>query len=200
MGSGDEVPDALRQLGAAVDLLDSSALASGNLDSYSAILIGIRAYAVRPDLIAHNQRLLDYAARGGHVIVQYQTQEYDKNFGPYPYTQGRGAEEVSEEDSPVTLLLPSHSVFTTPNRITTADFDHWVEQRGSKFFTTWDNRWTPLMETHDTEQPPQRGIWLEAKTGKGLYTYCALAFYRQVPFAVPGAARILANLVSRKAD
>ncbi|GAB4368466.1 MAG: PIG-L family deacetylase [Bryobacter sp.] len=197
MGSGDEVPEALRQLGVAVDLLDAAALSSADLARYNAVVVGIRAYAVREDLRANNQRLLDYASQGGHVLVQYQTQEYDRNFGPFPYTQGRGAEEVSEEDAPVTLLAPEHPALTTPNRITAADFAGWVEQRGSKFFSTWDAGWTPLVETHDTGQAPQRGVWLEAKTGKGLYTYCALALYRQTPFAVPGAARLLANLVSR---
>lgn len=196
MGSGDEVPEGLRQLGLAVDLLDAGAVATGDLSKYDTILVGIRAYAVREDLRTHNQRLLDFAAKGGTVVVQYQTQEYDKNFGPLPYTQGRGAEEVSEENAPVTLLAPDHRVFQYPNRIGTADFAGWVEQRGSKFFTTWDARWTPLVETHDTGQAPQRGVCLAAPVGKGNYVYCALAFYRQLPFGVPGAARLLANLVS----
>ncbi len=196
MGSGDEVPEGLRQLGLAVDLLDPAAVATGDLSKYDTILVGIRAYAVREDLRTHNRRLLDFAARGGNVVVQYQTQEYDKNFGPLPYTQGRGAEEVSEENAPVTMLAPDHRAFQYPNRITSADFENWVEQRGSKFFTTWDAGWTPLLETHDTGQAPQKGVCLAAPVGKGNYVYCALAFYRQLPFGVPGAARLLANLLS----
>lgn len=196
MGSGDEVPEGLRQLGLPVELLDASAVAGGDLSKYDTLLVGIRAYAVREDLRVHNQRLLDFAAKGGTVVVQYQTQEYDRNFGPLPYSQGRGAEEVSEENAAVALLAPDHRVFQFPNRIQAADFAGWVEQRGSKFFTTWDAGWTPLVETHDTGQAPQRGVCLAAPVGKGNYVYCALAFYRQLPFGVPGAARLLANLVS----
>jgi LmbE family N-acetylglucosaminyl deacetylase len=196
MGSGDEVPEALRQFGIPVTLLDANALASADLSRFSAILVGIRAYAVREDLKAHNQRLIDYAKAGGNVVVQYQTQEYDRNYAAFPYSQGRGAEEVSEEDAPVTLLEPNHPAFQRPNRITPADFSGWVEQRGSKFFTTWDAAWTPLLETHDQEQAPQKGVCLVSQPGKGFYSYCSLAFYRQLPFAVPGAARLLVNLLS----
>lgn len=196
MGSGDEVPEGLRQLGLPVDLLSEASLATGDLNRYSTILIGIRAYAAREDIKRHNARLLDYVNQGGVLIVQYQTQEYDKNFGPFPYTQGRGAEEVSEEDAAVTILAPDRDVFQRPNRISAADFAGWVEQRGSKFFSTWAPQWQPLIETHDQGQPPQKGVWLEARSGKGLYVYCSLAWYRQLPYAVPGAARLVANLVS----
>jgi LmbE family N-acetylglucosaminyl deacetylase len=196
MGSGDEVPEGLRQLGLDVEMLDAAYLSNGDLSKFHTIMIGIRAYAVRDDLRSNNARLLDFAAKGGAVIVQYQTQEFDRNYGPYPYTQGRNAEEVSEEDAPVRILKPDHPVFQFPNRIVASDFDAWIEQRGSKFFTTWDPAWTPLLETHDRSQAPQHGVCLAAATGKGQYVYCALSFYRQLPFAVPGAARLLANLVS----
>ncbi len=196
MGSGDVVPEAMRQLGIDVELLTESALADGDLSKYTSIWLGIRAYAARQDLQKYNARLLDYVKNGGNLIVQYQTQEYDKNFAPYAYSQGRGSEEVSEEDARVTILAPDDRVFHSPNRIVPADFSGWVEQRGSKFFTTWAPEWTPLIETHDQGQAPQRGIWLSAPYGKGTYVYCALAWYRQLPFAVPGAARLVANLAS----
>jgi len=196
MGSGDEVPEGLRQLGVPVEMLSEAALASADLTSYSTILIGIRAYAAREDVKKHNARLLDYVSRGGVLVVQYQTQEYDKNYGPFPYTQGRGAEETSEEDAPVKVLAPTADVFTRPNRIVAADFDGWVEQRGSKFFATWAEQWKPLVEMNDQGQAPQKGVWLEARHGKGLYVYCSMAWYRQLPFAVSGAARLVANLVS----
>jgi hypothetical protein len=128
--------------------------------------------------------------------VQYQTPEYDNNYGPYSYAQTRATEETSEEDAPVRILAPEADVFRVPNQITKADFDGWVEQRGSKFFARWDPAWKPLIETHDQGQAPQQGVWLEARHGKGLYVYCAMAWYRQLPFAVPGAARIVANLLS----
>lgn len=196
MGSGDEVPEGMRQLGIEVELLGESALAGGDLSQYSSIWLGIRAYAARSDVQKHNARLLEYVKNGGTLIVQYQTQEYDKNFAPYAYTQGRTAEETSEEDAPVAILAPGDRVFQYPNRIVAADFDNWIEQRGSKFFTTWGPEWTPMIETHDSGQAPQRGVWLSARYGKGTYVYCALAWYRQLPFAVPGAARLVANLAS----
>jgi hypothetical protein len=96
----------------------------------------------------------------------------------------------------VTILSPQRPEFTTPNAIAAADFDGWVEQRGSKFFSQWDRAYTPMIETHDQGQPPQRGGWLTADYGKGHYTYFAYAFHRQLPYGVPGAYRLLANLLS----
>ncbi len=196
MGTGDEVPEGLRQLGVPVDLLDAAAVASGDLSRYPAIWLGIRAYAARPELKTHNARLLEYVKNGGVLVVQYNTQEYDHNYGPYPYSMTMRAEEVSEENAPVEILDPDDPVFRWPNRITVRDFDDWIEQRGSKFWTTWDQRYKPLLSTHDQGQAPQRGGWLVAPYGKGLYIYCAYAWYRQLPFAVPGAVRLVANLVS----
>ncbi|MCW5963451.1 MAG: PIG-L family deacetylase [Bryobacterales bacterium] len=196
MGAGDLVAAGIEQLGASVEMLDTSSLASADLSRYHTIVMGIRAYAVRKDVLTYNQRLLDYVKQGGVLVVQYNTPEYDNNFGPYPYQMGRRAEEVSEEDSPVKLLAPDAPVFQMPNRITLADFDGWVEQRGSKHLVSWAPEYTPLVEMHDRGQDPQRGIWLEARHGKGMYIYCSLAWYRQLPFAVPGAARIFANLIS----
>ncbi len=196
MGTGDAVPAAVAQLGGELTLLDEAALASADLSVYDTILAGIRAYAVRPDLIAHNARLLEYVERGGVLVVQYNTPEFDKNFGPYPYRMTSRPEETSEEDSEVRILTPRNPVFTWPNRITEADFDGWVEQRGSKFLVEWDRRYQPLVEMHDTGQEPQQGVWLAARHGDGLYVYCALAWYRQLPYAVPGAVRIFANLIS----
>jgi LmbE family N-acetylglucosaminyl deacetylase len=196
MGTGDDVPEGLRQLGAGVDLLDASALAGADLSRYDSIWLGIRAYAARPDVKTYNARLLEYVKNGGVLVVQYNTQEYDRNYGPYPYSMTARAEEVSEENSPVEILDPNDPVFTWPNRITLRDFEGWIEQRGSKFWTTWDPAYKPLLATHDRGQAPQRGGWLVARHGKGLYIYCAYAWYRQLPFAVPGAVRMVANLAS----
>ena len=139
MGIGDEVPAGIAQLGASVTLLGEQDLATGDLRRYDAIVTGTRAYAVRDDLKTYNRRLLDYVQQGGNLIVLYNTQEFVPNsYAPFPAQLPARAEEVSEEDSPVEILAPSHPLFTTPNRITKADFDGWVEQRGSKFFTEWD--------------------------------------------------------------
>jgi hypothetical protein len=137
-----------------------------------------------------------YVENGGVLIVQYQTPEYDGDFGPFPYTMTRNPEEVSEEDSAVTILEPAHLLFASPNRITPADFAGWVEERGSKFWKTWDSRYTPLLECHDAGQEPQRGGMLFARYGKGAFVYTAYAWYRQLPHGIPGAYRIVANLIS----
>ncbi len=199
MGVGDEVPQALAQLGVKVTMLDENALSSGALDQFDAIIVGIRATAVRDDLKAYSRRLLDYAERGGNLIYQYQTQEFDAApYGPYPYKLTPRAEEVSEEDSKVTILEPSNPIFTWPNKITAADFDGWVEERGSKWMTTWDERYKPLLECHDRQQVPQKGGLMFAPYGKGTFTYAAYAFYRQLPAGVPGGYRLFANIISLK--
>ena len=173
---------------------------AGAESRFDAIVVGTRAYAVRADLLEHNRGLLEYARRGGNLIVLYQTQEYAPSaMAPYPASRPRSAEEVSEEDAPVRLLVPDHPLLTAPNRITEADFDGWIEQRGSKFFTDWDPAYTPLVETHDRGQAPQEGVWLTAPVGEGRFTYLALALHRQLPYGVPGAYRILSNVLSRSA-
>ena len=197
MGVGDDVPSGLVQIGVAVRLLGEQDLATGDLSRFSAIMTGTRAYAVREDLKTYNRRLLEYVKGGGNLIVLYNTQELVPNlYAPYPGKLSASAEEVSEEDSPVDILAPNDQVLNTPNRITKTDFENWVEQRGSKFWDAWDPQYTPLIATWDKGQQPQKGGWLHARYGKGHYTYFAYAFLRQLPYGVPGAYRLLANLLS----
>jgi LmbE family N-acetylglucosaminyl deacetylase len=197
MGIGDDVPAGLAQLGVDVQLLGAQELATADLSRFDATITGTRAYAVREDLKTYNRRLLDFANNGGNLIVLYNTQELVPNeHAPFPGELPRSAEEVSEEDSPVEILAPSEPVFNTPNKITKEDFAGWVEQRGSKFWSAWDAAYTPMVATWDKGQPPQKGGWLHAKYGKGHYTYFAYAFHRQLPYGVPGAYRLLANLLS----
>ncbi len=199
MGVGDEVPKSLEQTGVKVVTLGENDLAKGALDQFDAIIIGIRATAVRDDLKAYGKRLLDYVERGGNLIYQYQTQEFDAApYGPYPYKLTPRAEEVSEEDAKVTILDPANPIFNWPNKITATDFDGWVEERGSKWMMTWDARYKPLLECHDREQPPQRGGLMIAQYGKGTFVYAAYAFYRQLPAGVQGGYRLFANLISIK--
>ena len=196
MGVGDRVPEALHQIGIDVEMLDRDELRTGDLNRFDTIIIGIRAYAVRQDLIAYNGRLIDYVHKGGNLIVQYQTPEFDAApFGPYPYTMGRRPEEVSEEDAQVSILMPEHPIFQHPNRITEADFDGWVEERGSKFLTEWDSNYQALLTCNDREQEPQHGGFLTAQYGQGTYTYAAYAFYRQLPAGVAGAYRLFMNML-----
>jgi LmbE family N-acetylglucosaminyl deacetylase len=196
MGSGDEVPDSLEHLGIQVSFLTAADIASGDLSKYDVILFGVRTYAARPELATYNSRLLDYVKNGGVVIVQYNTPEFDHNFGPYPYTMTSNPEEVTDEASKVEILAPSNPVFNWPNRITEKDFAGWVEERGSKWMKSWDPHYEALLETHDEGQEPQKGGMLYAKYGKGIYVYNAYAFYRELPEGVPGAYRIFANLLS----
>ena len=195
-GTGDDVPKALDDLGQNVRVLATSDLTRGNLSEYDAIILGTRAYAARTDLKAANGRLIEYVKNGGVLIVQYNLQEFDRNYGPYPFTLGQNPQKVVDEGSEVTLLEPASPAFSWPNRITAADFKGWVEERGHGFLQSWDEHYQPLVETHDPEQDPQKGGLLLARYGKGFYIYDALALYRQLPSGVPGAYRILANLVS----
>jgi hypothetical protein len=197
MGIGDQVPDGIRQLGYDVTLLDENALARSDLSRFDAIVTGTRAYAVREDLKTYNRRLLDYVERGGNLIVLYNTQELvPTQFAPRPGELTGRAEEVSEEDSPVDILAPDAPMLNFPNKITKADFEGWVEQRGSKFWSKWDPAYQPIIATWDRDQPPQQGGWLWMRHGKGHYTYFAYAMHRQLPYGVPGAYRLMANLLA----
>jgi hypothetical protein len=195
-GTGDDVPRALENLGQNVRVLASSDLTQGDLSRYDAIILGVRAYAVRADLKTANGRLLDYVRNGGVLIVQYNLQDFDHDYGPYPFVLGQNPQKVVDEASPVTLLDPRSPAFTWPNQVSEADFKGWVEERGHGFLKSWDARYQPLVETHDPEQDPQKGGLLLARYGKGFYIYDAFALYRQLPSGVPGSYRLLANLVS----
>jgi len=195
-GTGDDVPQALEDLGLHPQILSGGDLQSGNLSQFNAIVLGVRAYAVRPELRAANDRLLDYVKNGGVLIVQYNLQNFDGDYGPYPFTLGGNPQKVVDENSPVKLLDPKSALLNWPNKITPADFHGWQEERGHGFMRKWDPRYKALVETHDPNQDPQSGGLLLAHYGKGMYVYDAFALYRQLPAGVPGAYRILANLVS----
>lgn len=196
MGSGDDVPSSLEHLGVHVNMLGPSEIATGDLSKYDALLFGVRTYAAREDLKTYNSRILDYVKNGGVVIVQYNTPEFDHNYGPYPYTMGQNPEEVTDEASKVNILSPANPIFNWPNKISEKDFSAWVEERGSKWMKSWDPHYEALLETHDEGQEPQKGGLLYAKYGKGVYIYNAYAFYRELPEGVPGAYRLMANMIS----
>lgn len=195
VGTGDDVPQALADLGVHVSFLNAQAIATGNLDRFSAIILGVRAYAARPELATYNQRLLDYVHQGGVLIVQYQDGTYDHSYAPYPFHLGR-AQTVTQEHCPVEILLPRNPALLWPNHIGQADFLDWIEERGHGYPQSWGPEWQALFEMHDTGQTPQKGGVLLARYGKGEYVYMALALYRQLPEGVPGAFRIIANLLS----
>jgi hypothetical protein len=196
MGTGDEVPPALESMGVPVHLLQAADINDGNLSAYDVIVLGIRAYAARPELAASNGRLLDYVKQGGVLIVQYNTREYDHNYGPYPITLTGDPEKVVDESGPVEILEPKNPLLSWPNRISSADFQGWVEEFGHSFMHSWDPHYQALTETHDPGQDEQKGGLLYARYGKGAYVYIAYALYRQLPEGVPGAYRLFANLLS----
>jgi LmbE family N-acetylglucosaminyl deacetylase len=197
-GTGDAVPDFLPDLGVTPVLITPKDLNAESLKQYDAVVLGVRAYAAQSALAGKgSEPLIDYARNGGVVIVQYMTAKYGDAEAPYPITvPGDSSHNVVVEEDAVTLLEPESALLTWPNKITSADFDHWAEERGHGFAMTWDSHYQALLEMHDPEQDPQRGGLLLASVGKGAYIYCSLALYRQLPEGVPGAYRLFANLLS----
>ncbi|MFZ0429342.1 MAG: PIG-L family deacetylase [Acidobacteriota bacterium] len=200
MGVGDDVGKATEQLGAQVTYLTREDLEFGDLSQYDVIVTGVRAYLNRDDLIANNQRLLDYVKQGGHMVVQYNKYEFlAKQFAPYPVTIHRPHDRVTVEESPVTVLVPNSPIFHFPNRIVSSDWDDWVQERGLYFLGEWDSHFTPLLELRDPwpyNNEPKQGALVVADYGKGTYIYTGLAFFRQLPAGVPGAFRLWANLLA----
>ena len=198
MGSGDEVPDALRRMGVDVTMLDADMLATGDLSRFDTIVVGIRASETNPDFVSNNGRLIDYMQRGGTMVVQYQQAEYaNRMLPPYPASPPTNANpRVTDENAPVKILAPTHPAFTFPNKITDADFNGWVQERNAYAFNMFDGRYIPLLECADPGEPPVRGAEVYAEVGKGRYIYTAYSWFRQLPAGVPGAYRQFANLIS----
>ena len=193
MGTGDMVPEAIRELGVEPHQLTDEELVSGDLSAWNVIVIGIRAYSNRKALMAAQPRLDDFVKRGGTLVVEYQGNTFP---APLPLEMGRLGERVVDETAPVKLLDPQNTLLNTPNKITATDFDGWVEERGHGFLDHWDPGYTALTETSDPGQDPQRGGLLVAHPGKGTYIYVAYALYRQLTELVPGSYRLMANLLS----
>jgi LmbE family N-acetylglucosaminyl deacetylase len=200
-GTGDDIPAYLPDMGITPTILGLNDLTAEKLAQYDAVVLGIRAYSAHAELAgAGSKPLLDYARQGGVVIVQYNNGRYGAAEAPYAITTALSSTDHSHdvvvEAQPVVVLAPDAPVLNWPNKITPADFDHWVEERGHGFAGTWAPEYQALLETHDPGQDPQKGGLLVARSGKGYYIYCGLALYRQLPEGVPGAYRLLANLLS----
>jgi hypothetical protein len=197
MGAGDEIASVLKSVGVNVSMITPQELAGGDFSRYDTIIVGIRAYDVRTDLREENRHLLDFASRGGTLIVQYNQQSNAFNEGRYtPYPATLSNERVSVEEMPVEVLTPEDSIFSYPNKITARDFDGWVQERSLYCMSQWDEHFKPLLSTHDPGEGPQKGCLLVAAHGKGLYIYSAYAFFRQLPAGVPGSIRLFVNLLS----
>jgi hypothetical protein len=178
-------------------LLDLDALQRGSLDSLDVIVVGPRAYEINDALSRVHADLLAWAERGGTLITQYQQYQYlAGGFPPVPLTIGRPHDRVTDETAPVTLLAPTHRALRGPNTLSAPDFDGWVQERGLYFARTWDSAWTPLLEMNDPDEAPLRGALLVAPLGRGTVVYTGIAFFRQLPAAVPGAWKLFANLLA----
>jgi len=198
MGVGDQVPPAIGQLGARVTLIDADGLAFGNLSAYDAIVTGVRAYERRPDLRANNHRLIDYAQKGGTVIVQYNKFEFNEaQYGPFPAKVS--SSRVTDERAPVQVLVPDHAVMRWPNRIGDAVWQGWVQERGLYFLGEKDAKYVDIVQLEDPfpfNKGPKRGALVEARVGKGRWLYLGLGLWRQLPAGTEGAYQLLANLLS----
>jgi len=198
-GVGDEVPVAIRQLGAELSFLDEDDLAEGDLSQYDVIVTGVRAYLNRQDLRAYNQRLLDYVADGGTLLVQYNKMEFNEaQWGPYPKKVSNN--RVTVEEAPIQILVPDHPVFTEPNRITADDWGGWVQERGLYFLAEeGDPRYQDLLAAEDPweyNKGVKKGMLVETRYGKGRWIYIGLGLFRQLPAGVPSAYKLFANLLS----
>jgi LmbE family N-acetylglucosaminyl deacetylase len=196
-GVSDNVAPALEQLGLRVTLLDPAALPATDLSRFGAVVVGPRAYEASEALVEHNARLLDYARGGGTLVVQYGQYEMTRpGMMPFPVTINRPHDRVTDERAPVRLLDPASPLLTTPNRITDADFAGWVQERSLYMPRTFDPTYRTVLATADPGETANPGAILVAPYGRGTYVYTTLAFFRQLPAGVPGAARLFVNLLA----
>lgn len=195
-GAGDSLPENLQQMGYAVRVLDDANLTAKELEGLDAVVLGVRAFNTRSNIGKAMPALLSYVDNGGTMIVQYNRPDRLKADKIAPYDLQISADRVTDEKAEITFLAPDSPLLNTPNKITSADFDGWVQERGLYFPNTWDENFTPILACNDYGEAPVKGVLLVAKYGKGYYIYTGLSFFRALPAAVPGAYRLFANMVS----
>lgn len=195
MGSGDAIPESLEQIGYQVDILDPNSITAESLNDYDAVIVGIRAFNTIDRMPVIQPELMKYVESGGTVIAQYNTSmRGDVKIGPYPFSISR--DRVTKEEAEVTILAPDHPIIDGPNKITKADFDGWVQERGLYFPNEWDERYTPVLAANDPGEPARKGGLLVTQYGKGYFVYSGYSWFRELPAGVPGAFRIFANMIS----
>ena len=196
MGAGDEIPVSLEQIGYDVDLLEDKDIRLANLKKYDAIILGIRAYNTNDRLKFHQSKLMEYVEQGGTMIVQYNTSHrlVTKDLAPYPMKLSR--DRVTVEEAEVRFLKPEHHVLNYPNKITSKDFDGWVQERGLYFPNEWDEKFDAILSSNDPGEPARDGGLLVTTYGKGHYIYSGYSWFRELPAGVPGAYRLFTNLIS----
>ena len=196
-GAGDEVPKYLQQIGYKVTIIDPQSITQNSLNKFDAIIIGIRAYNTVEALKLKQNNILDYVKNGGNVIVQYNTNrrlKVKENLAPYNLQLSK--DRVTDENAKVKFLAPNHEIMNYPNKITDQDFEGWVQERGLYFPDKWAKEFTPILSFHDKGEPAKNGSLLVAKYGKGYYMYTGLSFFRELPAGVPGAYKLLTNMIS----
>lgn len=197
-GAGDEVESCLKQVGYTVTRLSDEMLSKDDLQKYDAIVTGVRAYNTNERLQVQNQRLLDYVKNGGNLVVQYNTNSrfgpLQASIGPYPFTISR--DRVTNENAVVKYVNANHPALNTPNKITEADFEDWVQERGIYFATELDKHYETILLMNDPGEKESGGSLITTPYGKGNFVYTGLVFFRQLPAAVPGAYRLFANLMA----
>lgn len=194
-GAGDEVPRSLQQIGYDVTLLKDADINSENLEKFDAVIVGIRAYNTLDRINFYHDRLMDYVKNGGNVLIQYNTNAGLKT-NPGPYPMKLSTDRVTVEGAEVRVLLPEHAAFQKPNKITNADFDGWVQERGLYFPSDWAKEYEALISINDPGESPKNSSILVAKYGKGNFVYTGISWFRQLPAGVPGAYRLFTNLIS----
>ncbi|MEO5582295.1 MAG: PIG-L family deacetylase [Saprospiraceae bacterium] len=198
-GAGDEVANCLEQIGYQVTILSDKDITANVLSKYDAVVLGIRAYNTVDRLRNVQGVLMEYVQRGGNLIVQYNTnfRMVTQDIGPYTLRIGR--ERVSQEDAEMRMLLPDHAVLNIPNKITTKDFEHWIQERGLYYPSEWDKKqYAAILSSNDAGEHALDGGILVAKYGDGNFVYTGLSFFRQLPSGVPGAYRLFANMLALK--
>lgn len=198
-GAGDKVPESLGAIGYEVEMLDDAAINIENLKQYDAVITGIRAYNVNERIKFQQPKLLEYVKQGGTLIIQYNTRHRLKLPAEElaPYTLKLSRDRVSDENAKVTFLAPKHPVLNYPNKITSKDFDGWVQERGLYFPNEWDKEnLTAILSAHDKDEPARDGGLLVGKYGEGYYIYSGYSWFRELPAGVSGAYRLFANLIS----
>jgi LmbE family N-acetylglucosaminyl deacetylase len=199
-GVGDNSAPMLQQLGLRVTVLNPADIPKTDLSRYNAIVVGTRAYESNDALVANNAALLDYVRRGGTMVVQYgQTEMQDPGIMPYPIKLARPADRVTDENSPIRILDAKARVLAYPNAIDSVDFRGWLQDRTLYMPRTHAPEYASVLSTNDPGEPPNDGALLVAKYGEGTYVYTTLAFFRQLPNGVPGAARLFVNLLAARA-
>ncbi len=196
MGAGDDVPASLRQIGYEVDLIEPDQISTSGLAGYEVVILGVRAFNTVEALAHKNKILFDWTKAGGTMIVQYNVSRrlVTDALAPYPLTLSR--DRTTEENAPVSILQKDHPAMMTPNKITAADFDGWVQERGLYYPGEWDEHFTPLLSMHDTGEDATEGALLVAPYGDGYFVYSGLSWFRHLPAGNPGPYRLLSNLIS----